>query len=165
MPPFGPRNLPRRALQFSLRGLLMLLLVTFTCLGYYADRVHRQREAAAQIRKLGGDPLLRSSTDTSVLKLRLARWLGPHAVYTISDVSLGGCALGNDDLGCLAGLPNLRTLTLTSTPITDEGLVHLSGLNHLRFVDLRFTGVTAAGIERLRRCLPHTRIIYRSDID
>ncbi|HEX5446110.1 MAG TPA: hypothetical protein VFW87_19945, partial [Pirellulales bacterium] len=94
-------------LQFSLRGLLMLLLVAFTCLGYYADRVHRQREAAAEIRKLGGEPLFRSANDASVLKLRLAHWLGPHAVYTIRDVSLGGCELGNDDLACLAGLPNL----------------------------------------------------------
>lgn len=144
----------------------MLLLVCLACLGYFSDQVHRQRAAAAAIRKLGGMPVVRSSSESlPILKERLAQWLGPHSVYVVSDVYLGGCTLSDDDLACLAALTHLRTLTLTSTPVTDRGLIHLSRLKHLSFVDLRFTQVTTAGVERLRRCLPHTKIVYRSDID
>lgn len=158
----------RRWLQFSLRGMLLIMLAVLVCLGYYADQVHRQQLAAASIRELGGQPLCALATSTTLssrVRERLARWLGPHAVYPVREVFLGGCMLSDDDLACLAGLPHLATLALTSTPITDEGLVHLRGLKHLEFVDVRFTRVTPEGVERLRRWLPAAKIVYRSDID
>lgn len=157
-----------RRLQFSLRGLLMLMLAALTWLGYYADQVHRQQAAVATIEKLGGKPLYLGGMSTGSsfdVKGWLARWLGPNSVDTVRDVHFGGCVLSNNDLACLAGLPHLRTLILTSTPVTDDCLVHMHHLNDLKFVDLRFTRVTPEGVERLRRDLPNAKIVYRSDID
>ena len=160
---FKPRS-PLRRLQFSLRGLLMLMLAALTWLGFYADQVHRQRVARAAIRALGGqaaEGVNRSAADEQ----RLARWLGWDGVYTVNVVHLGGCRLVDDDLACLAGLTHLETLVLTSTPVSDSGLIHLAHLKHLKFLDLRFTHVTPEGVERLRRDFPSTKIVRRSDID
>lgn len=158
----------QRWFQFSLRGMLLSMLVAFAWLGYYADRVHRQQTAEAAIRKLGGHCLIQedgSGSLSSRVQARLTRWLGDNATHTIRHAYLGGCTLSDDDLSCLAGLPHLRTLTLTSTPITDDGLEHLRDLEQLTFVDLRFTHVTPAGVKRLRRWLPAAKILYRSDTD
>lgn len=157
---------PRRWLQFSLRKLLITLLVIFSFFGYCADRIHRQRASVAAIKKLGGNVLYVSPADRGFHgSEQLAEWLGRDTVARVRHVFFGGCPIQDDDLACLAGLPHLDTLTLTSTPVTDEGLIYLGRLKHLSFVDLRFTQVTTAGVERLRRCLPHTKIVYRSDID
>lgn len=162
------RTMRRRWFQFSLRGMLLLMLVAFAWLGYYADQTHRQQDAAAAVIRFGGYCLIQEDSLASVsfrVRRRLARWFGDHATHTICLVYLGGCTFSDDDLTCLAGLPHLRTLILTSTPLTDAGLEHLRGLKHLTFVDLRFTRVTPAGVERLRRWLPDAKIVYRSDID
>jgi hypothetical protein len=44
-------------------------------------------------------------------------------------VSLSGTKITDDELALLEPLTKLQTLILTSTPITDAGLVHLEGLN------------------------------------
>lgn len=157
-----------RWLQFSLRGMLLVMLAAFAWLGYFADQTHRQQTAAAAVRKLGGYCLIQEDGSDSVssrVRSRLTRWLGDDATHTIRHAYLGGCTFSDDDLTCLTGLPHLRTVVLTSTPITDDGLEHLRGLEHLTFVDLRFTRVTPAGVERLRRWLPAAKILYRSDTD
>lgn len=158
----------RRWFQFSLRGMLLVMLAAFVWLGYHADQTHRQQNAAAAVIRLGGYCLIEGdSLDTVSFRVRrrLAGWFGDHATHTICLVYLGGCTFSDDDLTCLAGLPHLRTLILTSTPLTDAGLEHLRDLEQLTFVDLRFTHVTPAGVKRLRRWLPAAKILYRSDTD
>lgn len=152
---------PRRWLQFSLRRLLLTMFVVFLFVGYCADRTHRQRTSVEAIERLGGQVGYAGSAGVD----RLADWVGRDTVARVDHVFLGGCPIADDDLACLAGLPDLDTLVLTTTPITDDGLEHLRGLRGLSFVDLRFTSVTAGGVERLRRRLPDTRIVYHSDID
>ncbi|HJT30612.1 MAG TPA: hypothetical protein VJ783_01000 [Pirellulales bacterium] len=162
------RTTRRRWFQFSLRGMLLLMLAAFAGLGYYADQVHRQQTAAVAIHKLGGRcGIIEDGSDSvsSRVQSQLTRWFGVDATQTIRHVYLGGCTFSDDDLTCLAGLPHLRTLILTSTPLTDAGLAHLRGLKLLTFVDLRFTRVTPEGVERLRGWLPAAKIVYRSDID
>ena len=143
-----------------MRRLLLTMFVLLSTLGYCADQIHRQSASVAAIERLGGQVAYGSSESD-----RLARWLGHNTVARVRSVFLGGCTIGDDDLACLADLPEIDRLVLTSTPISDAGLAHLCGLERLSFLDLRFTRVSSAGVERLRRCLPHAKIVYRSDID
>jgi len=62
-------------------------------------------------------------------------------------------------LAGLAALTGLEELVLIGDiGITDAGLAHLRGLARLRKLDLRSTRVTPAGVARLRRALPHAEI-------
>jgi hypothetical protein len=58
----------------------------------------------------------------------------------------------------LEGLTELQELHLTSTPVTDAGLVHLQGLSKLNRLDLSNTLVTDAGVNELQKVLPNCRI-------
>lgn len=61
----------------------------------------------------------------------------------LAELDLTGAALTDADLERLATLPNLRTLVLRGTPISDRGLAALSALP-LEFLDLRDTHVSGA---------------------
>ena len=49
-----------------------------------------------------------------------------------------------------ATLPQLQTLVLAGTAVSDAGLAKLSGMVQLQWLDLGFTKVTDAGMERLK---------------
>ena len=53
-----------------------------------------------------------------------------------------------EELGKNKRIPGIQ-LDLSSSPVTDAGLVHLAGLTQLQSLDLRATGVTAAGRQYL----------------
>jgi hypothetical protein len=48
----------------------------------------------------------------------------------------------------------LEDLNLSSTQITDAGLVHVKGLTRLTKLNLSSTQVTDAGIQQLKQSLP-----------
>jgi hypothetical protein len=54
------------------------------------------------------------------------------------------------DLAHLAGMTQMRHLSLISTKITDAGLAHLSGMTQMRGLDLIGTQITDAGLAHLR---------------
>jgi Leucine-rich repeat (LRR) protein len=58
----------------------------------------------------------------------------------------------------LKGLTNLKELDLTSTKVTDAGLVHLKGLTNLRHLVLEDTQVTDAGLAAMQQTLPTCEI-------
>ena len=58
----------------------------------------------------------------------------------------------------LKGLPNLETLKLAGTPVTDAGMAYLVGLPNLKWLDLRETEVTDTGVLKLRKVLPDCKI-------
>lgn len=151
-------------LTFRLRTLLLATTALFVGLGFEADQIHRQRDAVAAIERLHGSVRYRCSLSSSTFN-RLATWLGPDAVAGVDAVYFGGTALSDDDLACLDNLPRLRTIVLTSSPITDAGLEHLPRFSDLESVDVRFTNVTEAGVARLRRRLPRATILSKSDIE
>ena len=64
------------------------------------------------------------------------------------------------DLEPLGDLPELSGLNLSSTSISDAGLIHLERCHELRIVDLRKTNVTAAGVETLQQALPRCLITW-----
>jgi hypothetical protein len=64
-------------------------------------------------------------------------------------------------LAHLRGLSNLDSLDLAGcAQVTDEGLDHLRGLSNLRLLNLsQCAEVTVAGLGKLKRLLPHCRVV------
>ena len=60
----------------------------------------------------------------------------------------------------LAEVISLKDLTLSGTNITDESISYLLKLRHLLRLDLRNTAITENGIRRIRRGLPNCRVQY-----
>jgi uncharacterized protein (TIGR03067 family) len=52
----------------------------------------------------------------------------------------------------------LRSIDLTNSGVTDEGLLALSGLTGLRQLTLKGTGVTVAGVKKLQKSVPNLRV-------
>ncbi len=144
-------NLPRPGfcwrLQFNLQSLLLLAVVAScaaSCYGIHYRRAQPQRAAVAQYDKFHPQ------------------------VYEMGDdvwwLDFSACTLkpGDDDLVHLKELPNLESLCLEGSPITDAGLKHLYPLKKLTFVTLSNTKVTQKGVDVLRRVLPKAHISWYS---
>ena len=138
MPPARPNTAKhgRRWFQFSLRTLLLLMLVSGCGAGWFVRKVQQaraQREAAQAIEELGG-----AVTYASGGRMRTAvAWLGE--------------LLGEE----------LRTLSLSGTQVTDAGLECLRGLTELRELALSNNQVTDAGVNELKKALPNVSILRR----
>jgi hypothetical protein len=73
-------------------------------------------------------------------------------------VTLTGTKTGDAGLDHLRGNASLDTLVLADTGVTDAGLALVAGFKRLRHANLKGTRVTAAGVEGLRKALPHCQI-------
>ena len=117
----------RRWLQFSLRTLMVLMLVLGCGLAWFAREVQRawaQRDAAVAIRKLGG----------RVENVAVSGGMIPTAVAW-----LGGL-IDHD----LSGY--VDTVSLKGTRVSDAGLVHLQRLTQLTELYLSDTQVSDTGV-------------------
>jgi hypothetical protein len=56
------------------------------------------------------------------------------------------------------GLHSLRSLDVTFTGVTDQGLMHLEGLERLTTLSLFQAAVTKEGAEELQRANPRLKI-------
>jgi hypothetical protein len=172
----------RRWLQFSLRTLLLTMLVLGVGLGWFAERVRRQREALSKVIRYGGQVTYDYQLDASGnlrrdqfgnylhgLQPPGPRWLralvgddcfqSPRTIWLEIDEGVG---FEDRELAALAesmeSLPTLRTLSLRGSPITDAGLLHLRGLAQLRELNCRWTKVTDRGVAALQEDLPRCHI-------
>ena len=67
--------------------------------------------------------------------------------------------LGNEELRLVRGLPNLSSLNLRNTNVSDAGLVHLKDLNNIRFLVLPSRTISIQSIQMLKKELPDTLIV------
>lgn len=72
----------------------------------------------------------------------------------LTTVRLAGTAISDVGLEEISKLPKLAELTLKDTPITDDGLAKLAACPQLKSLDVRGTQVSPAGIEQLRKKVP-----------
>jgi hypothetical protein len=160
----------RKYLRFSVRGLIVLVLVVGAGLGWIVHRADVQRDAVAAILKTGGvvsyDWDRRDGAWISGAKPRAPSWLVDlvgvdyfgHAAYV--GFPLHPRAAATDaTLAEVGRLTRLQRLDLCSSPVTDAGLVHLKGLTKLRYLDLAGTQVTDAGVRELSQALPGLEIV------
>jgi internalin A len=187
--PAGPFLLPwRRYLRFSVRGLIVLVLVIGLGMGWIVRSARIQREAVAAIRKAHGsvayDWQLKSGYG-AFGEPPWPRWLvhtlgvdyfGSVVSVDIPSASEDGLVhigqlgrlrvlqIGTSDmtdaaLAHLKGLSNLTYLDLKGTQVTDSGLAHLKGLTKLSLLNLSGTPVTDAGVSELQQVLPSLKIV------
>jgi hypothetical protein len=131
----GPR------FQFTLQSLLLLAVVVASAAGLCGAHFHSPHYQAIT---------------------RLAAF-NPRSHFVKHDYSwldFSACTFKptDDDLVDLEPLAELEWLDLSGCPITDAGLKHLKGLKNLRTVILSHTGVTREGMKDLQRALPDVSI-------
>ena len=89
-------------------------------------------EVLAAVKELGGTVDVDASKEARVVKVNLAR-----------------TKAGNDDLAQLESLPELRSLSLSSTSVTDAGLKQLRSLAKLQSLRLAATSITDDGLSQV----------------
>jgi internalin A len=144
----------RRWLQFSLRTLMVLMLVfgcAFGWLAYEIKQARDQRNTVKAFDELGGWV---SCEPTSAGMIRTAvawvgKLLGEDLSVDVCAVYLANNAVTDAELDHLRGLTQLRQLFLHSTQVTDAGLEHLRRLSKLELLALDGTQLTDAGVEHL----------------
>jgi hypothetical protein len=140
-----------------------------------AQRQSQQRTAVEQVLARGGDAQLIYSS------LPIGAWLENGNAPNL--LMLNSKNITDDDLAMFETAPTTRGLYLFNNQISDGGLVHLKDLKLLDFLDLRRnagitdaglvhlegltklenlylmgTSVTPAGVAKLQRKLPKTKI-------
>jgi hypothetical protein len=148
-----------RWFQYSLRSLMLLVLLVSLGMSWVAVRMKRTRqedEAVEEIRKLGGYALYDYQFSHSGNPFDppgptwLRHLLGENFFAAVVEVNLTSSSLTDAGLEHLKGLTQLRTLNLIGTPVTDAGLEHLKGLTQLEELDLCGTEVTDTSMEYLK---------------
>ena len=138
-----------RRFQFSLRALLIVVLVSATLLAWFVQRRDRAAEQAAMSLVLSKGGMIGSDGHQAVTEVVFAGQRG--------DVDLG-TTLGDADLATLHAFPYLQKLDLTGRPITDAAVPSISRLKKLRSLRVGGTKITDDGVSRLRAALPSCAI-------
>jgi len=172
-----PPKPKRRWYQFSLRILLVFMLVCGAGLGWLAmkmQRAKRQRENVKAIRMTGGMVLYDYEFDDTgrfipgaqpTAPVWLRKTLGNDFFCDVIDVNLNCTQVTDAGLEHLNIFTSLRWLELHGTQVTDAGLEHLKTLTGLIRLQLGETQVTDAGLVHLKGLtslevlyLGHTRV-------
>ena len=178
----------RRRFQYSLRTLLIVMLLVGSGLGWFSHKLQqarRQRVAVTGITNLSGvvgfddEPAnFAAGPPSSPVPQWLRNLLGDDffrtavSVVAFNDGSLEsakeltelrrldfvGGPATDAGLAHVRGLTRLHRLNLSDTQITDAGIEHLQGLTQLRELVLRGTRVTDAGVRQLQLALPNCHI-------
>jgi hypothetical protein len=156
----SPPEAPARKLrwfQFSLRSLLLLVLLVSLGMSWVAVKIERgrqQKEAVEEIEKLGGlvaydyQQVYRSVGPSGPVWLR--NWLGKDLFATVVEVRFTSASGTDAELEHLKGMTQLQKLDLHGTQVTDAGLEHLEGMTKLQALWLHETKVSDAGLEYLK---------------
>lgn len=160
--------------QFSIRSLLVLVVVVAIPCSWLAaemKRAREQREAVAEIEKLNGaveydlpqyfdslpppPPPQRPPEPAWLLKLLGGDFFGDVVFVGYADEA------ADADLVQLKEFKHLQSLYLGGTKVTDAGLAHITGLTQLQKLSLQNTKVTDVGRGKLHEALP-TCLLYGS---
>ena len=161
----------RRRYQFSLRTLLVFVLlvsVGLSWLGVKMNQARKQREAVEAIVKAGGvvdydyemDEYGRATEATEpAAPAWLRKVFGDDLFREVTCAGLGVNA-GDAELEYVKGLTKLEYLDIFDSQVTDAGLEHLNGLTELKELMLLDTQVTDEGVKKLQQALPNCEIFY-----
>ncbi len=148
-----------RYLRFSVRGLLILVLLAGGALGWFVRSARIQRATVVAINGIGGtvqyDWEWNNGNSYPPGKSWVPQWvvdrLGTDYFGHVTNVWLFDTSKDTDTaLIPIPSLTSLQRLGLTGSSITDAGLAHLSGMTQLSRLDLDHTKITDAGLSHLK---------------
>jgi hypothetical protein len=147
-------------IRFSLRGLIVVVLVIGGSLGWIVHSARVQREAVAAIEKVRGYVVYERSSirpiplpGRSASELWAPRWLVRLVGVDYFDRVIHVALTHEDSAAALPrirDLPQLRQLFLMVPGVTDAGLVNVEGLNGLEILGLNNSKVTDLGMKHLK---------------
>lgn len=146
--------------QYTLRGLLVLVLVLSTPLGWLGYRLQRarsQKDALAKLQAIGGTYLYDWEPEFDVGGVEcgppqpwwLIKLVGCDFFWDVKRIKICKNEIVDKDLAILREFPNTESLSLHSCQIGDEGILHLANLRDLRTLYLTKTHITDDGLEVL----------------
>ena len=138
--------------QFSLRTLLIGMLVACCFLGWVAYKRSQAAEQQAAFRlildKKGACNFGPESSRPAWL-----RWiLGDDVAAEGGCLEFSGSGATDADVARLCSLQTLQRFSLGSNPITDQGVRHLETLPRLKYLSLDETKISDAALQSLQRC-------------
>lgn len=148
----------RRLVRFSVRSLMVLILITGGGLGWLIHRAHVQRDAVAAIKRAGGNIAYswQWSNGAPVFPIPKPPWpdwvrqrLGSDFVDTVTYVRLHGEQCDDESLRAACRLPSLEELTVVNTGVTDASAEDLRQLRNLRSLDLRLNRITGRPLRHI----------------
>jgi internalin A len=158
--PAGPVSRPWRSyLRFSMRGLIVLVLVIGAELGWIvhqARQAHVQRDAVAAIQKAGGSVYYDWEWSNGNVIPEGKPWAPQFLVDFIGIDYFGHISSATIDgetdavIAEIERLIRLQRLVFIGSSVSDAGLAHLKGLNNLSTLYLDNGQVTDAGLEHLK---------------
>jgi len=171
--PAGPvSRRSRRYLRFSVRGLIVVVLVIGAGLGWIVRQAHVQRDAVHVITKAHGrahydiDPSNGAfpGNRLSAWRRLIAQYIGIDYVFHVTYVDLDVTPQNNDAqrqqaLTRLEDLTQLEQLNLSGKSVTDGDLARVASLKHLEVLMLQNSGISDAGLTHVR-ALTSLREIY-----
>jgi hypothetical protein len=149
----------RSYLRFSVRGLIVFVLVIGAGLGWVLRDAHIQRDAVAAVIKAGGNLLhdwqWSNGKPVPGGKPWAPEWLtNLIGVDYFSDVTavrvFSSSSTTDATIAKVARLPRLENLSINSPNVGDAGIAHLEGSTNLTYLNLMNTHVTDAGLVHLR---------------
>ncbi len=158
--PAGPVSRPwRRFQRFSVRGLIVFVIVIGGGLGWLVRSARIQREAVAAIERNGGWVRYNSGGESENRIPRgrpwAPRWLvsriGVDFFFHVTAVRVSSESTATDAVIAHVGrLTQLESLDLDGTSVSDAGLARLEGLTDLVVLSLCGTHVTDSGLAHLK---------------
>jgi len=161
----GTPTVRRRRTQFSLRSLLLLVLLMSLASGWLAEGVargRRQAAAVAHLQRFPGRIRYDYQDQGRAQEPPQPAWarqiLGDDFFCDVEDVCLGGGKQFTDaDLAHVRQFPALKRLSLAGARISNEGMENVAQLHELQVLNLSATPITdhglahLAGLNRLQR--------------
>jgi Leucine rich repeat len=159
----------RRFPRFSVRGLIVVVVLIGAGLGWLVRSARIQRDAVATIERSVGsasyDWQYRDGIDIRGGMPWAPPWLvdlvGVDYFGHVTSVSLNG-ELSDDALVHAGRLTQLESLDLAGSSVCDAELAHLTGLTNLSTLDLQGTQITELGLAHLKGLsnLSYLRLAY-----
>ena len=148
----------RRWFRFSLRSLLLLVVLVAIPLGWKVNRVRNQRMVVAEIEKLHGQMyydyqrnFIGGSTSAAPPGPNWLRdILGVDYFADVVHVNVSGPQVTDKTLARLLSLPHLQLLGVDSDEITDSEVALVARSKELIGFNLKAKTITVAGIDHLQ---------------
>jgi internalin A len=148
----------RRWFRFSLRTLLLAMTLLACWLGYQVWRWNERDKAIAQLRALGGEV----SFGTNPTPKWLVAMFGEKPFRRVGIVNLHRLPATDEHLQLMAWFPDLETVTINGTQVTDAGLKHLDGMSKLWWLEMEWNNISDEGLAELKD-LPSLKALRVTD--